>query len=312
MIERIASILRLPLVRTAFIIIAVFAAFFAVSQRGAEVRAAATDIPASSVVLSSLLGIMFIVLSMLVWRSLLHDMGSKVSLRSAANMFFVSQLGKYLPGGVWNIVAVAEMGADHKIPRRRSVSVMMVATLVSVVTGLALAVLSIPLAPDAVAGRYGRAVWALPIFAAVLAPPLLNRLLDAALRVLRRPPLEHPVTARGVIVAVGWSMLAWLFAGGHVWLLGAGVGLEPSMKTLALVTGGYALAWTAGFAAVVSPAGLGVRELVLAAVLASQLGVGGVVVVVLLSRVMLTVSDLFLGLAALAVGRGARGRSTPA
>jgi uncharacterized membrane protein YbhN (UPF0104 family) len=306
-IGRLGSILRLPLIRMAFVLIALLAALFAVSQREAEVRAAVTDIPARDVALSSLLGLLFVVLSMFVWRSLLHDMGSKVSLRSAANMFLVSQLGKYLPGGLWNIVAIAEVGADYKIPRRRSVSAMMVATLVSVVTGLALAVLSIPLAPGAVTGRYGgAAIWALPLFAVVLAPPVLNQLLGAALRVLRRPPLEHPVTARGVMVAVAWSILAWLCAGGHVWTLATGIGLEPSVKTLALATGGYALAWILGFVVVVTPAGVGIREVVLGAVLASQLGAGAVVAVVLLSRVILTVSDLFLGLAALAAGRGSR------
>jgi uncharacterized membrane protein YbhN (UPF0104 family) len=310
MIERIGGMVRLPLVRSAFVVVAVMAAAIAVAQHASDTRHALSGLPLGTVGLATLLGLAFMLLSMLVWRTLLHDMGSQISLCHASHMFFLSQLGKYVPGGVWNIVAAAEIGADYRIPRRQSVSAMVVAVLVSIVTGLALAVVSMPFAPEGATLNSGRAVWALPIFVTVLAPPVLNRLLNAALRMIRRPSLKQPVTAHGIKAAVLWSVLAWLFAGAHIWILGSAVGLEASFNTLALVTGGYALAWSTGFLIFISPAGAGVRELVLAALLASELEPGGVLVVVLISRAILTWWDLLLGLGAATMARRSRTRNS--
>jgi uncharacterized membrane protein YbhN (UPF0104 family) len=303
MMARLGSVVRSPLVRGLFVVLVFAAAAVAVVRRRDEIGEALALLSPATVAGAALAGVAYMVVTMLVWRAVLRDLGSPLPLGPATSLFFVSQLGKYLPGGVWNIAAATEMGVDHQIPRRRSLSVMLVATLISVSTGLALAVAVLPLAPPELAERLGAAFWLLPVFTVVLLPPVLNRLLGLALRLLRRPPLEHPVTGRGVLVAASWSLVAWLLVGLHVWLLATGVGLDRSVETLALATGGYALAWTIGFLVVFVPAGIGVREAVLAAALSNQLDAGALVIVVLLSRAVLTLIDLLLGAVGLLVRR---------
>jgi uncharacterized membrane protein YbhN (UPF0104 family) len=86
-------------------------------------------------------------------------------------------------------------------------------------------------------------------------------------------------------------------------LLLAPVVREDSEALLGPVAlGGFALAWTVGFLAagllVVTPAGLGVREVALFAVLGPVVAGGGAVAaVVLLSRVVHTLSDAAWALA---------------
>ncbi|WP_043496710.1 lysylphosphatidylglycerol synthase domain-containing protein [Georgenia sp. SUBG003] len=301
--SRVLTALRSRWVRIGFLLAALAAGVWAVASQWDDVRTALTSIPGGVVVGALALSVAYVVLTMAAWRVLLMDLGSPLRVGAASRVFFVSQVGKYIPGGVWNVLAAAEMGADHAIPRRRSISVMVVSILVSILTGLALAVLAIVLAPAGVAADFGWVGWFLPVLLLVLAPPVLNRLLGLALRLARRPPLERPLTLGGVVRASLWSTAAWIVAGVQVWLLSAALGLELTVATLALAVGGYALAWTVGFLVVVVPAGVGVREAVLAAVLATHLEPGAVVVVVLLSRVLLTVADVVLGLAGLAVGR---------
>ena len=300
---RLGSVARSPLVRGGFVVLVFAAGAVAVARREEEIRAALAQLAPATVAAAAVTGVVYMVVTMLAWRAVLHDMGTRISLGPATSLFFVSQLGKYLPGGVWNIAAVTEMGVDHDIPRRRSLSVMLVATLISVSTGLGLAVAVLPLAPPELADRLAAFVWLLPVFVVVLLPAVLNRLLGLALRLLRRPPLEHPVTGRGVVTAASWSVLAWLLVGTHVWLLATGVGLDRTLGTLAVATGGYALAWTIGFLVVFVPAGIGVREAVLAAALANQLDAGALVIVVLLSRALLTLVDLGLGAVGLVAQR---------
>ncbi|WP_345215574.1 lysylphosphatidylglycerol synthase domain-containing protein [Georgenia halophila] len=279
------------------------AAVWAVASQWDQVQAALTSIPPSTVVLSFVVGVAYVFVTMLSWRAVLKDMGSKVSIRQAGRLFFVSQLGKYLPGGVWNFLAVAEMGADLHIPRRRSISVLMVSILVSIVMAMILASAALLLGPQELTDQYGWVGWTLPLFMVVLLPPVLNRLLAAALRVVRRPALEKPLSIGGVGAAAAWALLAWMLAGIQLWLLISALGADATVESFALAVGGYALAWTVGFLVIVVPAGVGVREAVLALVLSGHLGTGAVVVTVLLSRVLLTAADLVLGVVAAADAR---------
>jgi len=305
--SRVLQLLRSPWVRRGFVVLALAAAVWAVAGQWEQVSAALASIPPATVALSFAVGVVYVFVTMMSWRAVLHDMGSVLTVRQAAGLFFVSQLGKYLPGGVWNFLAAAEMGTDLRIPRRRSISVMVVAILVSIVTAMILAAAALVVGPAELAGEYGWVGWFLPLFVLLLVPPVLNRLLSAALRLTRRPPLEKPVSVRGVASSALWALLGWLLAGLQVWLVISALGAPTSLESFALAAGGYALAWTIGFLVVVVPAGVGVREAVLALALAGQLGPGSVVVTVLLSRVLLTAADFLLGLVAAAdVRRRAR------
>ncbi|MDY5131969.1 hypothetical protein R6G99_10890, partial [Actinotignum timonense] len=99
-------------------------------------------------------------------------------------------------------------------------------------------------------------------------------------------------------LAALWAAAGWLLMGAQLWLMLIYQGMAASLPTFLLATGGYALGWPGGFLVFFVPAGVGVRELALAAVLSTAVGSGPVVVVVLLSRVFTTLADVSLGLLA--------------
>lgn len=57
---------------------------------------------------------------MLAWRSILRGLDSPLPVRPSARVYFVGQLGKYVPGSVWTVLTQMELGRDHNVPRRRS------------------------------------------------------------------------------------------------------------------------------------------------------------------------------------------------
>lgn len=292
---------RSPWVRWGFLVVAVGLAVYAVVAARDELAEAAQALSAGRVVAAFALSAVFVGCTFGAWRAVLADLGSPVGPRPALAVFGLSQLGKYVPGGVWNVVAASEIGADHGIPRRRSVTAMAVATLVGLVSGAVVGVAALPfLAADAL-GTTARVLWVLPAVAVVLLPPVLNRLVARVLRLARRAPLERPLTWRGLGAAALWSVVGWVGAGLQVWVLAVGLGMPADARGVALAVGGYALAWVIGFVVVVVPAGAGARELVLLAVLAGALPHAAVLLVVLVSRALVTVADLALaGLGALA------------
>jgi uncharacterized membrane protein YbhN (UPF0104 family) len=309
-LRRVLAVLRSPWVRWGFLALAVALAVYAVVAVRQELVDAAASLSSARIAVALALSVVFVGCTFLAWRAVLTDLGSHVRLGPAVSVFGLGQLGKYVPGGVWNVVAAAEIGADHGIPRRRSVTAMAVATLVGVVSGAVTGLAALPFLAAGALGPWGWVLWALPVAAVVLLPPVLNPLVAAALRLARRPPLEHPLRWRGLGAAAGWSVVGWVCAGLQVWVLAAGLGMPTTARGFALAVGGYALAWVVGFLVVVVPAGAGARELVLLAVLAGTLPHAAVLLVVLTSRVLVTVVDLLMaGAGTLAARRGARDRT---
>lgn len=247
--------------------------------------------------------------SMSVWRALLADLGTELSPRAAFHVFFFGQLGKYVPGSVFAVAAQMELGRAQGASRSRVATASLLFMGVGLAVGLLVAAATLPLtSPDALR-QFAWALLLLPVGLAVLAPPVLTRVVGVFLRLLRRPPLERPLSARRVGAATGWALVMWSSYGLHLWLLVRPQGADAGGDLL-LATGGYALAWTAGFLFVIAPAGAGVREVALVAALAPVVDRPAALAVALLSRVLMTLGDLVLGAGGAAVrprnGHGAR------
>jgi hypothetical protein len=233
-----------------------------------------------------------VALAMLSWRAVLGGLGSDLGVGTASRVYFVGQVGKYLPGGVWNIVAAAELGRDHGVARRRTVSAMLVAALMSVAMAAVLFLVTLPLVPSTpLAGQWWVALLA-PLPLLLIVPAVTNALVTLVLRVTRRDALDAELSAGATVSACLWAMASWVAVGLQVWVLAAALGAPPTPEVMLLCIGGYAFAWVVGFVLVVLPAGVGAREAVLALALASVLGRGELLVVVILSRLLMTVADL--------------------
>jgi hypothetical protein len=135
---------------------------------------------------------------------------------------------------------------------------------------------------------------------------VLGRLTTLAGRVMRVEVLPTRLPWGTLLAAVGWLLGAWVLYGLS---LAALVGpFEPLTPTsLGLLTSSYALAWSVGFlgaalVVVAAPAGLGFREVALFATLAGVVPSSAAALVVLLSRVLMTLADL--GWAVLVGARG--------
>jgi glycosyltransferase 2 family protein len=243
--------------------------------------------------------------TMQVYRVLLAALGSRLPVRVAAQILFVGQLGKYLPGSVWPVLAQMQLGTAHKVPRTRSASASVLAMLMSLVSGILVGLVIVPFA-----GRTTPYWWVFllaPVIVVCMHPRLLNRILNRLLRFARRPPLDRPLTGQDVAVALAWGVVVWVFFGLQIWLLGNRLGLS-SGSDLLLAIGSFAFAWCAGFLIVFAPAGAGIREVVLVALLAGTMKAGDATAIALVSRVLMTAGDLIsAGTAALFARRSRLG-----
>jgi hypothetical protein len=293
--------------RIAFLVLVVAAIVLTVRGQGAELREAnrRTGIGATLGSFAAVLAGLFA--SAMVWRALLTDLGSRLPMRAAQHVFFLGQLGKYLPGSVFAVAAQMELGRDQGVSRARTGTASLLFMGVLTAIGLLVSAVALPFAsPDALE-QYFWVLLILPIGLVCLVPPVLTRLVATMLRLLRRDPLERPLSNRGVGAAVGWTLAMWLAYGVHLWLL-----VLPQPRTgeghlFLLSLGGYALAWTVGFLFILAPAGALIRETVLVLAFASVFDRPAATAVAVVSRGVMTVGDLAWG----AVGGALRPKSGP-
>ncbi|WP_432826893.1 hypothetical protein [Dactylosporangium sp. CA-092794] len=295
-------------IRWAFLAVAVFGGAAAIAPHRHEIGDAAGQIGAGAVVAGTLAALAGLGATLQAWRAVLAGLGSDLPATAAAKVFFVGQLGKYVPGSVWPIVVQMELARAHAVPRHRTGTAALLTMLISLGAGLLTAAATLPAALAGADHRYWWLLAAVPVVAAGLHPRVVNAVLAVALRLTRRPPLERPLPGRAVLAATVWSVGSWLLFGAHIWLLLAPLARHPG-AAVAVSAGGFALAWCVGFLLVVAPAGAGAREVLLIALLTTQTGAAEAAAVALLSRAVMTVADLVLAGAAALTARSVRAPS---
>lgn len=288
----------MPVVRPIFGVLIVAAVGYAVVSQWSEVTAAIGEMHWISIVLAFLMVLLGSAAALMSWRILLAEEGHPLRFIDASRIFFIGQLGKYLPGSVWSIVVQMELGTRLNVPRARTFTTTLCWTGLSLASALTVGVIGLPLL-----GADTTIIWVLvpllPIALVCSHPVVLTKLVDKFLVLIRKPPLPHVFTWRGVRGAFGWLLVTWLCYGTQLWLLANSLG-TPGLLGFVRCLSGFALALGAGIVFIVAPSGAGAREALIVAALAGVMSQGEALGVAVVSRMLFTVADIALaGIAAL-------------
>ncbi|WP_432836380.1 lysylphosphatidylglycerol synthase transmembrane domain-containing protein [Dactylosporangium sp. CA-092794] len=248
--------------------------------------------------------------TMMAWRAMVGSLDHPLRIRDAAPIQLIGALGKYLPGTVWAYVVQMELGRRVGVSRAKVFIGSAVVTGLGVTVGLVLTSPGFGIAFDGADASEHRkfaaiAVWCavvlLPFGLACCYPPLLTWLVGRAMRILRRPALDRPITWRPILISSGWCAVGYLAAGLHVWLLVRAH--LPGFHGLVGSVFAMALAMSISTFVIVAPSGLGAREFLMAIALAG-LGVPWPTAwaLTLVSRLLFTIADVAAAGVSAAVG----------
>jgi uncharacterized membrane protein YbhN (UPF0104 family) len=245
--------------------------------------------------------------SVLYWGRLMHHLGASPSPLRIARAHYVSQLGKYAPGKA--LALLLRVGMVTGPDTRASIAALaafheVLATMASGALVGCLCAFSLP--PGHIdwpalwrfdpsghhePGRWQFLALGLALFlitAVPILPPIFNRLAAGVARPF----------AAAALPRVGWAaFFEGLLTTAPCWPL-FGMALECGLHAvdapippLPHLIAAMALAYVAGFVVPISPGGLGVREFVLALLLAGQADAGVVALAVLLLRLAWTLAE---------------------
>jgi uncharacterized membrane protein YbhN (UPF0104 family) len=289
--------------RWGFLAVALGLLAWAVITQWDEVAEALRSLSLGAIIGSTLAATIALGINALSWREVMVSVGLTASVPSAMRVFLLSQVGKYVPGSVWPVLAQAEFARDHGVTRARAMTGSIVAMIVGVVTAAGVGLVGAALTvPDAVATYW----WIVPVavgLVAILTPPVLRRVVALAFTVTKRTEEPAHITGKALAVSAAWSVLMWLLLGLQAWLLLREIA-PGDESTYVLATGAFALAWLVGFLVVIAPAGAGAREAALVFLLQSVATGPQALSLALVSRFVMTAADAIGFAAGVAIGRG--------
>jgi hypothetical protein len=231
------------------------------------------------------LGVAAVIGSSLIWLVILRKLGLPVPWPTAA-IYLQAQLGKYIPGTVWQYASRGAMARAHGLSVGAVVRSLPIELAATICAGGAFAFLAL--------GWWGAiAVAAVIVFAGGVGTNLGEG------RIARR------VTAQVIpLYAATWPVIGVSF-----WMT-ARAFLHVSPSDLALYTGAFAVAWIVGLVAIYAPGGIGVREAMLVAVLGPRIGSAEALLIAAASRIVFTLADLIAAGLSLALLRRQPQRAT--
>jgi glycosyltransferase 2 family protein len=302
-LDHVVRVMRSKVFRFGFLAVVLGLFLIVLAHQAVTLWHEVQRLSAAVILLAGALNLCGLFCSLMVWRELLADLGSRLSIPEAWRIMFIGQLAKYAPGSIWPVLAQSELGADRGIPRSRSALSVLLSYAVMTCSGAAVAAVVLPFTEGGSVARYIWVLFLLPVILILLSPPALNRLLVLVLRLSRLPPLDQRISFIGLARTMAWAIAGWSCNGAMVYVLTRQI--TGDQHGLVLVSmGSYALSWVAGFLAVFAPAGAGVREAVMVAILSSRMTSAAALSVALVSRALAVVSDAVTGAAASAlVGR---------
>lgn len=226
-----------------------------------------------------------------LWRHVLARMGSALSMVDAHRVWYLANMGRYVPGKVVQTVGLAYMVRAKGGSPVAAIASAAVAQTFVVATGGAVAALALPETANGGRGLYVAGAAFAAAVLVVLLTPAFDALLRLALRLARRPELYVPVpwTERAGLAA-GYFTLT-VVTGLAFWLFLTSVAPVEADAVWALI-GVYAAGYVAGWLAFFVPGGLGVREGVYALLLALYIPPTAAVAAAVLARIWSTAVEV--------------------
>jgi hypothetical protein len=250
------------------------------------------------------------------WFVLLRTMGQQPTVPTAMRAYYISHLGKYVPGKAWALLLRMTLISGPNVRPGVAAVTAGYETLTTMASGALVAVVLFTLHALDESDRW-KAVGLLALAGIPILPPVFHRIVGRLTALARRAGGRQTDTEAGpaprlragtmllglTLTACGWALLGLSF-----WSLACAVLPDAppwSWETWSRFTAFITLAYVAGFLTLPAPGGLGVRELILQRLLTPELApllppeqaAPLAAVIALLLRLLWTLAECIMALA---------------
>ncbi len=245
---------------------------------------------------SFVLYLLHMTLTVRAWQAIMNCLGEALPFRQHARVYWGTNLMRRIPAGVlWLVAGRAYAYGNRDVPTHTSILASFLEVWVVVLTGLPLALIAAPclnLLPYTTGLPLAVAAGLLSL--GLLHPTAVERLVQLA----HHEDFQRMPTYRNMLsLALGYTLI-WL-VGGTGLLAVAGLFMDLSLQHLPVTLAAWFVSNMVSYAVLLSPGGLGLRELSLTVLLGVSLKDPLPLLIALAMRLTWTAYDLVVGLAAL-------------
>jgi len=225
--------------------------------------------PSIFIIASAMFAAFLFLFRVVSWRRMLKGLGHKLPVAAATRIWSTSELARYLPGAIWQVVGrvylVKPYGVSGSVCSTSQILELTVYLLANLLVAVG-CLLWFGARPSSGLGHDARmwlfvAMGLVPLLTLLLHPRIFYGIVNRVMHAIQKPAITQRPRGYKLFGLLGWAVVGLAWQSVAVFLLVRGP-LELEWSKLWAVAGSYCLAWCAGFLAFWAPGGLGVRELV--------------------------------------------------
>lgn len=241
---------------------------------------------------ATLVAVLTFVFVVRIWHHLLERLGAHLSYRATFRIWFISALLRYVPGKIAGVMSMVYLCEKAGVSRTLCLSSGALNQAFSILSGLTVSALFLSLRPsDGLLQRGVLIGIGLVLIGLLSFPFILDRVLNPWLKRNGGTVISWRMDLRAVLSIYGSYLLTWVFWGVGFFFVVRSV-TDLSVFHLPQMIAIFTVTYLAGFLAVLTPGGLGVREGLMAVWLAAYVPAPVAIVIGLLSRLWLTAAEL--------------------
>lgn len=254
-------------------------------------------------ILSLLLMQVVLYLQSAIWSTIVGFFGKRVSYNKAFKIAYLAQLGRYLPGRIWQLFGMIYLAAKEGVTKEEATVSFILSQIFCTPPGLLIVVVYLFILETSEKYKhYAAFAWAGAIIVMLFLviyflPRLFKGMINLATRIMRQPPVEFVMEKKVGIKVILFYFVTWNLYGVcfYLFLLAILPGVDFNLVE---IIGAWTLAYLVGYWMIILPAGIGAREAALVVLLAPIIGKDRAGIVVIGARVWSMLGELICTLLA--------------
>ena len=234
------------------------------------------------------------------WALVVRGFGDKLALSAAFKISYLSNLGRYVPGKIWQLFGIIYVAKQYGLSAEKATASFLISQLFMTVSAFLILAVSAQFEPaiiiDQISFMGKGSAYLFTIGMVLLSLVIImwpNHILtvgNAVLRRFSRPELKFSIDKKVAPVIFLGYCIAWVFYGAAFWMFIKSIVIETDfglVPAVGIFTGSYQI----GYLALFAPGGIGPREAVMGQMLLPFLP-GVAPMIAILSRIWTTVIEI--------------------
>ena len=225
-----------------------------------------------------------------IWGLIVHDLGGpKIPIRRAISMFMIANLGRYVPGKVWQIGGLATLAKGRGVPVSTAMGAAVIGQGVALLAAATWGLGAFLSGPDSYQ-FWGKT--ALVFVSGAILLISLPGVLPFLAQHWFRATDTRPHRSLGTLYGARWLalyLLNWSVYGLSFWMLAQSFGLTGGLLPF---MSAFGASYVLGYAMVFAPAGIGPREGFLILFLTPHIGAPASAILAVATRIWTTIVEV--------------------